>query len=616
MTEALDSMVALAVQSPADDGLSPVPSTHRRPPRQSLPSQSTSPSDVITSGLTWLGYSAQTAEVLARRRELQHSATDTPVSPRLPPGLGLEEASRNRQTDRSRAYLEQRAVRERAATAMTARTWWIWLFRFRLVAALRRARQRIDAATRSALASHPLCARFGAKLRSLVVSRAAALKLLSEPPRPMRRDVGYDSSTGTFTYRDWRGRVSTTHPCAAAGAVVPAYSENGSIVPPLMPPLSSNAVLCPEASGAWCYLDTVSGIACWFAPADAIPPEHRYLAPARMPSEPPPLLPQCMGLGDLGRSGWVPLFRDADHTVRLVCLQTGAIRAAPWIVLRTSAGCPYFANLVSRETRWLPPHGWMSGWQMRLPLDPPDQPWSAPPASYPLPLTTSRDCPQVGWLLERHAANTLPAQLSRERVEGGAPYLYEPSHGVPQYTRDDCDTPFTFPPHGCVQSVPRSSVPFEEMPCPSESLSATAPTVSSLCACASLPSMLSVPSMSTGSSPLTALSLSSSTTTSEPLAAASATRDDELLTACLRARTYLKRERATCLLQRAWRYSAYRRCDDIQRWSADATSGTALAVLSGRVGYDIDAMSPPFRFLLRPEVEYEYDDRYASQLSF
>ena len=252
---------------------------------------------------------------------------------------------------------------------------------------------------------------------------------------------------------------------------------------------------------------------------------------------------------------------------------------------------------------------------MRLPLDPPDQPWSASPASYPLPLTTSRDCPQVGWLLERHAADTLPAQLSRERVEGGAPYLYEPCHGVPQYTRDDCDTPFTFPPHGCVQSaVPSPSA--EQMPCASESLSSTAPTVSSLCASVSLSSTLSVSSISTGSSPLTALSLSSSSALSEPLAAAGAIRGDGLLTACLRARTYLRRERATCLLQRAWRYSAYRRYDDIQRWSAETTSGTALAVLGGHVGYDIDTMSPPFRFLLRPEVAYEYDDRCASQLSY
>jgi hypothetical protein len=44
-------------------------------------------------------------------------------------------------------------------------------------------------------------------------------------------------------------------------------------------------------------------------------------------------------------------------------------------VLRTRDGRAYFANLLTRETRWLPPHLWMRGWVSRLEID------SASPAS-------------------------------------------------------------------------------------------------------------------------------------------------------------------------------------------------------------------------------------------
>ena len=51
----------------------------------------------------------------------------------------------------------------------------------------------------------------------------------------------------------------------------------------------------------------------------------------------------------------------------LVNTASGAVRDAPWIALRTQSGVVYFANLISRETRWLPPHRWMEGWILRRP---------------------------------------------------------------------------------------------------------------------------------------------------------------------------------------------------------------------------------------------------------
>ena len=60
------------------------------------------------------------------------------------------------------------------------------------------------------------------------------------------------------------------------------------------------------------------------------------------------------------------IFHDADHEVLLRHKLTDAIRDAPWISLRTDEqGRIFFANLVTRETRWFPPHRWMEGWISR-----------------------------------------------------------------------------------------------------------------------------------------------------------------------------------------------------------------------------------------------------------
>ena len=64
-------------------------------------------------------------------------------------------------------------------------------------------------------------------------------------------------------------------------------------------------------------------------------------------------------------TGWMSLFEDVDNKIFLYHTETGSARAAQWISLRDEGSCVYFANLVTRETRWLPPRTWMPGWVLR-----------------------------------------------------------------------------------------------------------------------------------------------------------------------------------------------------------------------------------------------------------
>jgi hypothetical protein len=80
-------------------------------------------------------------------------------------------------------------------------------------------------------------------------------------------------------------------------------------------------------------------------------------------SYPPPVeIAERLGLNSLRGTDWVPLFEDATNDVKLYNTRTGAVRDAPWIVLYTSSGQRLFINLLTRESRWFPPHRWMEGW--------------------------------------------------------------------------------------------------------------------------------------------------------------------------------------------------------------------------------------------------------------
>ena len=276
--------------------------------------------------------------------------------------------------------------------------------------------------------------------RAREASRAHVRELRSSRPRPMIRfDVGAHS--GELTYRDERGTVTSSHPAAFADGLVTighTLTADGSTAPPLWPPMESDVRLCPDISGAMCYYDESSGIASWDAPtgSSALPdsplsPASRLLAKDSVAEydavfrEAPPRYPPGLGFNSLRGTSWFPLFEDASHRVLLYHLETGCTRAAPWISLRTQWGCVYFANLITGQTRWLPPPRWMDGWISR-------------------PLADD-DGRAVGALLEgtRYGRELLPASIARRRVEGGAPYLWET--GMPGYAPDRHDTSLTHP---------------------------------------------------------------------------------------------------------------------------------------------------------------------------
>ena len=104
------------------------------------------------------------------------------------------------------------------------------------------------------------------------------------------------------------------------------------------------------------------------------------------------------------------MYLDSTHEVRFYHAETGSVRSAPWICLRTIHGAIYFANLITHQTRWLPPHRWMADWISHAYLDD----------------TGLHDAPfqnvKLGQLMH-------PVEISCMRIEGGSPYLQPDPHG-------------------------------------------------------------------------------------------------------------------------------------------------------------------------------------------
>ena len=266
--------------------------------------------------------------------------------------------------------------------------------------------------------------------KELRQQRVAHRARLSSTPQPMTFDVGYDAGSGTFSFRSPSGCVLTEHPSGATG-VIPAYAADGSVIAPLQPPSTSSFDLRPEASGAWCYVDTANGTVQWHAPTGSEALVTRLLSttPFDCDLEPPTLHPRS-SLGTLKLwSDWVPLYEDANGAAFVLNRQTGSVRAATWVSLRTNAGRVYFANLVTRETRWFPPLRWMDDWMSR--------PTVHTDASGLVPARST--CMFDGQLTR----GRLPFTVARKLVEGGAPYLHE--RGLPPYATDDYDTHLTHP---------------------------------------------------------------------------------------------------------------------------------------------------------------------------
>ena len=394
-----------------------------------------------------------------RRRELCARGAETRVeartrraqittSPAPPPSLCARSGARRQQTQREEAYWEHRRRQWDAGVLLgqiPRRTWALLAMRFRALRWLARARvqaaYRAHVLQRLALAFHPGCRRFVRTLRERSARRRTVLALLQGRPQPMVRDVGYDSGSERFSFRNASGAVSHVHPAGTVEGPIPAYSDDGSVVAPMSPPVDSSVVLCPERNGGWCYYDTTSGRAAWHAPEGSTPLRDREVRPASLPDTPPPRLPPGLALGGLQATPWMALWSDADGTVLLHSRITGAVREAPWISLRTSTGVVYFANLESHETRWLPPHRWMEGWVARPPwasLETVGQqdPWHQRLSEWPILYGTGR---------RTDDRDPLPQEFARRRVDGGAPCMLDPGSGVPQYPPDEHDTALTYP---------------------------------------------------------------------------------------------------------------------------------------------------------------------------
>ena len=166
-----------------------------------------------------------------------------------------------------------------------------------------------------------------------------------------------------------------------------------------------------------------------------------------LPSYAPPRLSDDTTLNSTWHTGWVVLYLDVSSEVLLVHMGTAAVREAPWISLRTPDGVVFFANLVSRETRWIPPRRWMQGWKRRR------------EAMYPELLNA--DVHPYSHLDASRAADPRISPIpsyTRRMVEGGAPYMHE--DGIPQYPPDVTDSEDTYPPSSTI--LPRLQ---SEEPC-------------------------------------------------------------------------------------------------------------------------------------------------------
>ena len=337
----------------------------------------------------------------------------------------------------------------RRLRSVPASTWLAVAFAYEMLRRTQVTRERLQAQASRQEAALARAAVQISPLRSVVeyVRRLrAAVAMRQRPqPRPMAYDVGYDAVTRHFSFRSGSGAITSSHPHGDSMEIVAALSPAGRVVPPMQPPSDCPIALVPEATGMWCYLDTATGAVSWHAPPGSMPLTTVSLTSADFSDRPPPCLHPSIQLGALDGTPWEPIYQDSNDRVLLFHRLTGAIREAPWIALRTSGGRAYFANLLTRETRWFPPRLWMEGWLFR-----------------PLSSADRRGCPEPHPLVggTAYGRSLLPPEFARQRVEGGAPYL--DARGSPQYGPDPCDSSRTHP--RCNRPMPlvdRHGLPFE-----------------------------------------------------------------------------------------------------------------------------------------------------------
>ena len=121
---------------------------------------------------------------------------------------------------------------------------------------------------------------------------------------------------------------------------------------------------------------------------------------------------------------WSPLYQDTTSKIYVYNRVTGCVREGAWISIRAGMGEVFFFNLITRVCTWFPPIAWHSAWFTRR---------------SPESTTTV-----TGAMVGRDRDLEL-VKLAHQRVEGGAPYMYESFQGVPPYDATTEDTVFTHP---------------------------------------------------------------------------------------------------------------------------------------------------------------------------
>ena len=128
-----------------------------------------------------------------------------------------------------------------------------------------------------------------------------------------------------------------------------------------------------------------------------------------------------LSFGTVDREGWLYRCIRTAHSGSSygMSLQVPPVQPHGSHSLRTVYGRVFFANLLTRQTRWFPPHtvGWMNG------------------------LIAARR--RTKWQGSVYSHKQLPWCVARMRVEGGAPYLH--AYGTPQYQADSFDSTATPP---------------------------------------------------------------------------------------------------------------------------------------------------------------------------
>ena len=177
----------------------------------------------------------------------------------LNPYGGKEEGETGAASSKDKANPDTRARLRRAARRAFVLNRFKFLFSPRHFACkifVQRLQQKVAhrkyILTRLLLFYNPLCEIFIRRLQQRVVERkrhaaerSRVQELLKTTPRKLNYDVGYDETTGVFSFRSELGVITYDEHPAGTNGTVPSYDRDGTVVPPLQPPVLPSVGVTP-----------------------------------------------------------------------------------------------------------------------------------------------------------------------------------------------------------------------------------------------------------------------------------------------------------------------------------------------------------------------------------